>query len=149
MYVALYLLELSQSAKTHAPVTLAYYSISWAHRSAGLNDPTKGDLPKMVKEASMRKLGHGDNKKEPISSSAIVKIVNHYVHEDSSLMDLRVATLCVLGFTGFLRFDELSNLKYCDFLFTSSYVKIFLERSKTDVYREGDWVFISKLGGGL
>ena len=49
LYVSLYLLELSKSCNSHSPVTLAFYAISWAHRSAGLNDPTNGDLPKMVK----------------------------------------------------------------------------------------------------
>ena len=149
VYVALYLLELSQNAKSHSPVTLAYYSISWAHRSAGLNDPTKGDLPRMVKEASLRTLGHGDNKKEPISAQAIVNIVNKFVSHDSTLMDLRVATLCILGFTGFFRFDEMSKIKFCDILFAQSYVKIFLEKSKTDVYREGEWVYIARLSGAV
>ena len=149
VYVAIYLLELSQTAKSHSPVTLAYYSISWAHRSAGLTDPTKGDLPRMVKEASLRQLGHGDNKKEPVSSQTIVNIVERYVNDQSSLMDLRVATLCILGFTGFFRFDEMSKIKFCDILFAQSYVKIFLETSKTDVYREGEWVYIARLPGSV
>ena len=144
-YVALYLLELSQKSNTHAPVSLAYYAISWAHKSAGINDPTKGDLPRMVKEAACRNLGQGKNKKDPVSVSAITKIVNKFVTLDSDLMDLRIACICILGFTAFLRFDELSQIKFCDVLFGKSYVKIFLEQSKTDVYRAGEWVYISKL----
>lgn len=144
-YVALYLLEVSQSSNTHAPVSLAFYAISWAHRSAGLNDPTKGDLPKMVKESACRKLGQGNNKKEPVSVSLMSKIIHKYSTVHSDLMDLRIAAMCVLGFSGFLRFDELSKLRFCDVLFAKSYMKVFIEQSKTDVYRVGEWVYIASL----
>ena len=144
-YVALYLLEISQNSVSHAPVTLAYYSISWAHRSAGVNDPTKGDLPKMVKEAAARKLGHGDNKKEPVSSSVISKIVQQFANSDADLMSLRVTSIYLLGFSAFLRYDELSKLRFCDVLFARKYMKSFIEQSKTDVYRKGEWVYVSKL----
>ena len=36
LYVALYLLDIYQTSRTAAPVNVAYYSISWAHRTAGL-----------------------------------------------------------------------------------------------------------------
>ena len=45
----------------------------------------------------------------------------------------------------FRGFDELNKIKYCDVLFGKGYAKIFLEQSKTDIYRLGEWVFISKL----
>ena len=144
-FIALYLLYLSQNSESHAPVSLAFYSISWAHRSAGLNDPTKGDLPKMVREAAVRKLGQGNNKKDPISSNTMSQIVDKYAHVNADLMELRIAAICILSFTGFLRYDELSNIKFCDVLFGSNYMKIFLESSKTDVYRIGHWVYISSL----
>ena len=144
-FIALYLLELSNSSNSHAPVSLAFYSISWAHRSAGLNDPTKGDLPKMVREAAVRKLGQGNNKKEPISSQTLSMIIQKYANVDSDLMELRIAAICLLSFTAFLRYDELSTIKYCDVLFGKGYMKIFLESSKTDVYRVGEWVYVSSL----
>ena len=92
-YIAMYLLQISQSSNSHAPVSLAYYAISWAHRSAGLNDPTKGDLPKMVREAAVRKLGHGDNSKDPISVESMSKIVSQYCNDKSDLMELRAAAI--------------------------------------------------------
>ena len=144
-YIALYLLNLSHTCNSHAPVSLAFYSISWAHRSAGLTDPTKGDLPKMVREAAVRTLGQGNNKKEPISAQTLCKIINKYAHTNADLMDLRIAAICILSFTAFLRYDELSKIKYCDILFGSNYLKIFLETSKTDVHRIGEWVYVAKL----
>ena len=144
-YIALYLLEISKTSNTHAPVSLAYYAISWAHRSAGLNDPTKGDLPRMVKESACRGLGQGSNKKDPVSVKAITKIVNNFANVNADLMSLRLACIVILGFSAFLRFDELSRIKCCDVLFAKSYMKIFLEQSKTDVYRVGEWVYVAKI----
>ena len=37
----------------------------------------------------------------------------------------------------------MSRLRRLDFVFSSTYVKVFIEKSKTDIYREGMWVYIS------
>ena len=47
-------------------------------------------------------------------------------------------TLC-----GFVRFSEVSRLRRSEFIFSSTYVKIFIEKSKRKIYREGMWVYIS------
>lgn len=51
-----------------------------------------------------------------------------------------------LSYAGFLRFSELANLKRSNVTFFPTHVKLFLEQSKTDVYREGRDVVISKTG---
>ena len=68
-HISLYLLHLSNISKTHSPITNAFYALSWIHKFAGLNDPTSHDLPKMVREAAFRNLGHGNNKKVPLTVS--------------------------------------------------------------------------------
>ena len=143
-YVALYLTHLSKISKTHSPISLGFYSISWAHRTAGYDDPTVHQLVKMVREAAVRNLGKGDNKKLPLSASDIKEIVKKFGNSDCNLMDLRTATMCILCFTGFLRFDEVSNLKYSDIDFEESYFRLFIEKSKTDTCRVGNWVYIAK-----
>ena len=77
------------------------------------------------REAAVRKLGQGNNKKEHISAQTMCKIINKYAHTNAYLMDLRIVAICILSFTAFLRYDELSNIKYCDILFGSNYLKIF------------------------
>ena len=52
--------------------------------------------------------------------------------------------MMLLCFTGFLRYDEAANLKLEDIVFQDSFMKIFIEKSKTDQFREGAWVFIAK-----
>ena len=50
----------------------------------------------------------------------------------------------VLGYGGFFRFNELFQLRRCDFQFEDCFMRIFFHRSKTDVYRAGYWVVIVK-----
>ena len=44
--------------------------------------------------------------------------------------------LCLIAYTGFLRYDKLSNL-CLDITFHPGYFLIFIESSKTDWYRDG------------
>ncbi|XP_071140495.1 integrase/recombinase xerD homolog [Mytilus edulis] len=143
-HVSLYLIDLTETAKSHSKINEMFYAISWAHRLAGLPDPCKSDLVLSVKEGALRLIGHTVNKKEPITPEILKHIVLLYGNEKSSLKDLRIACMCLLCFSGFLRFSELSNLKRNNITFYDSYVKLFLEKSKTDVYREGNDVLISK-----
>ena len=144
-HAALYLLDLYNKSETHAPVSLGFYSLSWAHRLAGIADPTDSVLVKSVKEAASRVLGHGTNQKQPITSDIIKDIIDFHVKTNSSFADLRAACICIIAFAGFLRFDELIRIKFSDIHFGFNHVKIFIESSKTDIYREGCWVFISSL----
>ena len=61
----------------------------------------------------------------------------------AALDKIQVLTLICLGFTGFLRWDDLLLTKLCDLFFHESFLAIFLER-KNDQYREGSWIYISK-----
>jgi len=64
---------------------------------------------------------------------------------DADLKNLRIATLCSLRFRRVFWFNELCNIaKHIEF--PSDYIRIFVPRSKTDVYREGNFVFIGASG---
>ncbi|XP_071150477.1 integrase/recombinase xerD homolog [Mytilus edulis] len=52
--------------------------------------------------------------------------------------------MIVLGYSGFLRFSEISNIKYKDVKFCESHIDITIEKSKTDQYRLGDSIVIAK-----
>ena len=64
--------------------------------------------------------------------------------KEASLKDLRIAAI---SFLGFLRFNELSDIQPEHLTFCDGFVKIIVPRSKTDVYREGNYVYIAKLEG--
>ena len=50
---------------------------------------------------------------------------------------------------GFLRFSEVVKLRRCDIIINKTFLSIFIEKSKTDVYREGSWVYLTKLDTAL
>ena len=145
-HVSLYLVHLSNNAKTHSPISNAFYALSWIHKLAGLPDPTLHDLPKMVREAAMRNLGHGENKKQPLSVNDMLALVIKFGDRDCNLIDLRMLCMSLLSFAGFFRFDEVVSIRRSDIVFCGTYIKIFLEHSKTDKYRDGAWVFIANTG---
>ena len=55
--------------------------------------------------------------------------------------------MCALGFAGFFRFNEIVNILPKHLELHDDFLKNFIPRSKTDVYREGNFVFIRKISG--
>ena len=47
---------------------------------------------------------------------------------------MRTLTVFLVGYAGFLRFDELSNLKESDVQILEEHMELFIESSKTDQY---------------
>ena len=54
--------------------------------------------------------------------------------------------MCLLAYAGFFRISELLSIRRSNILTEDLYHKIFIEVSKTDKYREGSWVYITKAG---
>ena len=80
-----------------------------------------------------------------VCAEVIRSIIDRYGPEGASLKDLRIAAISTLGFAGFFRFNELANIQPSHLTFHDDFVKIFVPKSKTDVYREGNCVYIAKL----
>ena len=57
MHVAVYLQYVLESTRSSASVDTAFYSIKWAHESAGLVSPTDNPLVSSVRDAAKRILG--------------------------------------------------------------------------------------------
>ena len=148
LHVSLYLMSIMQTCNTPAPVMTAFYSIAWAHRIASLQSPTDNPLPKSVLESAKRTLSKAHKRKEPLTPSIIQNLCAKYPLETASLLHIRSLALIVIGFAGFLRSKELANIRYCDIVTFSTHVAIFIEKSKTDKYREGSWVIISRTDCG-
>lgn len=77
----------------------------------------------------------------------IYRICLAFALVDSNLKDLRLALLFVLGFHGLFRISELLDLQAADVIVHNEYLEILVKSSKTDQYREGNKVLISKTGG--
>ena len=95
-----------------------------------------------VREAARRILSKHIVKKEQITPCHLQLMVNEFGGHCVSTPNMRVLTISLLGSPGFFRYLELINIRTCKF--HKNCVKIFLEKSKTDIYREGSWVLIAK-----
>ena len=144
VYVAMYLMHLANKGKSVSTLNKAYYGICWTHKLAGITDHCKSDLVISMKEWALRSIGRFTIRKEPIIPDIIKNIVAIYGKARADLTHLRIACMCLISFASFLRYSELSNLRRDNLTFDEQYVKLVLEGSKTDVYREGRDVLISK-----
>ncbi|XP_072021557.1 uncharacterized protein [Amphiura filiformis] len=146
-YVSLYLIHVSHSANTPAPILKATAAISWAHKLAGSSDPCLSPIVKNAAEGLKRKLASPTVKKEPITAEILVKVYDHYCADLSikNLLTIRTVTMCLIAYAGFLRFDELSEIKREDITFELSHMSILIPSSKTDIYRQGNSVIIARL----
>lgn len=144
---SLYLVSLIQSCNSPSTVDEAFYGMKWANDLAGnLNNPCSSFLVKSVREAAHRILGHRVSRKEPVTPEILFKLVNVFGNTDVNLFNLRNITMCLLAYAGFLRFSELINIKRSDILFKTDHIALFIDHSKTDIYRDGSWCLIAKTG---
>lgn len=100
---------------------------------------------KAVLEAAKRITRKTVNKKATVRIEAINKIYEVLDGDKCSLLNLRTILIIVLAFPGFLRYSELALLRRSGFVFQDTQVEIFIEKSKTDTYRDGHWLFLAKL----
>ena len=67
----------------------------------------------------------------------------------ASLYDICSVVICLLAFAAFLRFEELSNfskLVRSDVKIENDTLKLFIQSSKTDQYRDGAWIVVASSG---
>ena len=62
----------------------------------------------------------------------------------NDLLVIRDLAMILLSFAGFLRFDEVSSLKCNNIKVKDTFLVLYIEKSKTDQYRNGNEVLISK-----
>ena len=142
----LFMSDIKEKQSSVQTLNSVLYSISWIHGIAGLEDPCKADIVVKMKEGAKRILSRPCTQKEPLTIENLVKIVSVYGQDKDNLPNLRFVTMCVVGFYGFFRFDELFNLKRSNINFSENYIEVNVERSKTDTLRHGSSVSIAATG---
>jgi len=135
--VGLYLTQVTETASSKSVVESHFYAIRWAHKMCGLEDPTEHPFPKMIIEAARRRLGTAKDPKKPADKDLLNRLCEEYGGPNASLRDLRLVCMSLLAFAGFLRFNEVQQLKWGDVKFYETYLTIFIKSSKTDTYNEG------------
>ena len=114
--VALYLNHLLWVNNTRGSITSAFYGIRWGHHAVGLPSPTDSPLVQLSREGATRLCPKRANQKEPLPVDTVKKIV-HTTSTGASLMDLRFQIVCLIGFAGFLRINELLQTRLANVTF--------------------------------
>ena len=94
-------------------------------------------------ESSKRLRSTKDIKKDTINTELLIDHCDLF-KANSDLLTLRDLSMILIGFAGFLRFEELVELRCCDVKFKGNFLSIQIRKSKTDAYRSGNEILISK-----
>ena len=143
IHVAVYLTHLLDEGASFHVLSAAFYSIKWVHNINDMSDPTTNSLVKSLLEAGKRLSSNPIKKKDTIDTEMLKALCDMF-YGTSDVLHLRDLTMILLGFAGFLRFSEISHLKCSDVEFKEDYIILKIRKSKTDIYRSGKEVLISK-----
>ena len=80
--------------------------------------------------------------RNPLATDQVMRIISRL--EKGSLADVQVAVIFAMGFFGFLRCNDLSNVAVDDLLFPDSHVALFLLQRKNEQFREGSWLLMQR-----
>lgn len=146
--ICMYLAKLIQEGVSVSALSSALYGIRWAFSVIGIPSPTDSELVKNVYEAGKRRLSVPVTKKEPITSDIMRKMFSKFFIWEN-IYNQRSICACLIAFAGFLRSSELLNIRCSDVCFEQTHMSIFIEKSKTDIYRDGQHVVIARAQSDL
>ncbi|KAK3097059.1 hypothetical protein FSP39_005994 [Pinctada imbricata] len=143
IHVALYITDLLDKGASYSVVCSVAYAIKWVCELKNLSNPCDNAFVKNLIESAKRSVHKPVNKKDPVSVDMLIQLCK--IHQNSTdLLTIRRLYMILLGFSGFLRFNEIANLKCNDVNLYDSYFSLKIRKSKTDQYRQGDEVVISR-----
>ena len=140
---ALFMLYKFQMGSSYSACRVVFYGVKYVHRLFNHADPTTHPLPVNMLEAAKRLDRHSVQRKEPLTPSMFRRLYYELMLRSRSLEDVRTMVFVTLGYCGFMRFQEIVGVRKGDVVFGRGFFKVFVEKSKTDVYREGRWLFVS------
>ena len=147
-HLMLYLQAVGEQTKSKAAVEEAYNAQAWAHHLGSQPTPTEAAAVKLQLQGLQRQLAKPVQKKKLITVEILASIVED-AEQSGSLADLHLATACLISYAGFLRFDELIQIKAFEIQVYPSSMVISIPRSKTDQLRNGAEVVIARTGSQL
>lgn len=143
IHVAIYVTKLLDLQFSYSVISANIYSIKWAHNLSGKSDPTDNGFVINLLETSKRLRSKKIIKKDVVSSEMLKQLCLLF-EGSSDILDIRDLCMILIGYSGFLRYDELSKLKCCNVKIFDTYFSLHIESSKTDKYRKGEEILIAK-----
>ena len=138
-------MHLFQTGKTFPVIRMSYFAINYFHSIVGYQNSCPASFHYNVLDGIRRILAYSATKKPPLTVSQFYQMYNYVGSKTISPSNLGTILICVLSFMGFLVFSEVGKLRCCDIIINKTFLSKSIEKSKTDVYREGSWVYVTKL----
>ena len=127
--LALYLLHLAQTSVLHSSTSQASAALHWLKQKADTLDPTRHPLFTKLRLALVRLYSRPVQRCNPLTPVQFQQTITCLASSDASLEDLQTAAMFVMGFCGFMRWDNMSGLRSQDFSFSESHITVqFLKR---------------------
>ena len=139
------LVHLGETVASRSVVETVVNAISWAHGLAGMLSLASAPLLSATREGLHRKLAKPVVKKQPVSATLLQKMVQS-LGQVPSLLDVRLVSVALLAFAGFLRYSEISGLRCYNVSFKAGYMSVHIVKSKTDQFCDGANVVITETG---
>ena len=143
-HVALYLISLVQSGSSYS--SIPFFSISFFHNACGVSNPCKSAFLLAILEGCKRVASKPSKlSRVPILPEHLVALVNRFATPSVS-PGISDVCFCLFAFAVFLRFYELSRLRWSDISFFQDHIKLYVSKSKTDQLCEGCTLVIASTG---
>lgn len=143
IHVTIFMSYLLDQKYSFSVISSIFYAIKWVHNVNNYIDPTENGFVKGMLDAAKRLRSQPVKRKDVINSEMLVELCDQYIGS-SDVVDIRDLAMILTGYTGFLRFDEISKLKCNDVTFQDDHFTLTITSSKTDKFRAGNKVLIAK-----
>ena len=110
LLVSLFIVHLLEKKVSYSVICSHVYAIKRRHELYGFTDPTCSPHVKQLLSTSKRSSPKGGGKKDVILPEYIVDLFTMYTDSEDVYV-LRDLAMIIVCYAGFLRYDELSNIK--------------------------------------
>ena len=118
-------------------IDATFFAINFYHTSLLNTDPCQHSLVKNMFEVAKRLSNHKTKKKQALQPNELKQIYDHLSANQSSLENLRLLNICLIVFTGFMRFSEVASIKGYDIIFIETQENLYRKKQDGHVHRRG------------
>ncbi len=141
--VSLFMSHLSTTYKSSSVIQSSYCALKWVHDLAGVHNPMENKFLQNLVEGAKREHAKPVSKKSPVTSEALEECCIKY-QGCNTLTVRRDISMALLLFAGFLRYNEIADLKIQDVVICDTHLQLTIRKSKTDQYRKGNELVIHR-----
>ncbi len=142
LFVQSLITQAKEKGNKSGVITSAVYAVDFIHQIMALPKPGEHDSIKLMLEGAKRALARPVVRKAPLSIEVVKKLISHFTPTlgSYSLKGLRYSVYCALAFVLEARFDDIIHVCPSNIVDYGDRMVVFLEKNKTDQYREGAFV---------